>query len=97
MQIKKKCQKTLIQCNICISQASNYGNNKGMSSSWSAERPYFCNKIDLQLHFRGKHTREYLQMVSAVTGKPAGKSVQLGRHNYLKGNLNIRGNDSPFS
>ena len=30
-------------------------------------------------------------MVSAVTGKPAGKEVQLGRHNHLKANLNIKG------
>jgi len=45
----------------------------------------------LQLHFRGKHTKEYLEMVSAVTGKPAGKEVQLGRHNHLKANLNIKG------
>ena len=28
-------------------------------------------------------------MVSALTGKPAGKKVQLGRHNHLKADLNI--------
>ena len=55
------------------------------------EKPYFCTKTELQLHFRGKHTKEYLEMVSAVTGKPAGKEVQLGRHNHLKANLNIKG------
>jgi len=54
------------------------------------EKPYFCTKTELQLHFRGKHTKEYLEMVSAVTGKPAGKEVQLGRHNHLKANLNIK-------
>ena len=32
-------------------------------------------------------------MVSAVTGKPAGKEVQLGRHNHLKANLNIKGSE----
>ena len=64
---------------------------RGIPSAWNCEKPYFCTKIDLQLHFRGKHTKEYLRMVSALTGKPAGKSVQLGRHNHLKDNLDITG------
>ena len=54
------------------------------------EKPYFCTKTELQIHFRGKHTKQYLEMVSAMTGKPAGKKVQLGRHNHLKADLNIR-------
>lgn len=71
----------LIQCNICVrSQPPGYNNY---------EKPYFCTKTELQLHFRGKHTKQYLEMVSAVTGKPAGKKVQLGRHNHLKADLNI--------
>jgi len=41
------------------------------------------------LHFRGKHTKQYLEMVAAKTGRPAGKVVQLGRHNSAKPDLNI--------
>lgn len=71
----------LSKCNICVkSQPAGYNNY---------EKPYFCTKTELQIHFRGKHTKEYLQMVSALTGKPAGKKVQLGRHNHLKADLNI--------
>lgn len=74
--------KQLIQCNLCMKTTPAGYNNY--------EKPYFCTKTELQLHFRGKHTKEYLEMVSAVTGKPAGKEVQLGRHNHLKANLNIK-------
>ena len=48
-------------------------------------------KDELQLHFRGKHTKEYLEIMAKVTGKPAGKSVQLGKHMHLKADLNIKG------
>ena len=69
------------QCNICIRALPAGYNNY--------ERPFFCTKQELQLHFRGKHTKQYLEMVAAKTGRPAGKVVQLGRHNSAKPDLNI--------
>lgn len=85
----------LIQCNICMNATRlPCAPGRGKPSAWNCEKPYFCTKIDLQLHFRGKHTKEYLRMVSALTGKPAGKSVQLGRHNHLKDDLDITANAS---
>lgn len=80
-QTLQEHSKDLIQCNICIRALPAGYNNY--------ERPFFCTKQELQLHFRGKHTKQYLEMVAAKTGRPAGKVVQLGRHNSAKPDLNI--------